>query len=468
QLTLNSRIVELLVSGDDANAGDLNPAVLGVGASFNIIIIMTIVYTDNTAADPSEEKMNVFEVVVTPDDWTDVACSYLEDDCVVFENEELFMFAPDAPGGFATLSLDAVNEINANTDINVIISTKCTLVCENASDCDSDLDPADSGVDFGVVQQSTFNNGFCTPRIWDDPHLTGLRGQHFDWYGEDGGWYAFLSTPDELQMNLRVTSHLPATFPERQLVTGVALVTEGGHTITADIVDPLDLAPTCHGTVDAVGSAPCLVNGGLRITVDGREQLLGAGEYHFDGDIHITAVNLPLECQRFGDYMMWGDLDVEQRLRGGSRSLRSAETVTSIFDWLVADSVMIAPAWCVKYLNELNGDVNMKSSHAVLRIETPNLSLRVNVGINTEREQTLQDGRVVPTASFWQMDVRVERADGMATAKGMLETNGYVCSLNGLSLEWILDGYFVVCWIRTRPRRSGMLLRGTCERAATV
>lgn len=229
-------------------------------------------------------------------------------------------------------------------------------------------------------------------------------------------------------MNLRVTSHLPTTFPERQLVTGVGLVTEGGHTIVVDIIDPLDLAPTCQEIADAASAgsipAPCLVNGGLRVTVDGREEMQGAGEFRFDGGIHITAVNLPLECQRFGDYLMWGDLDNEQKLMHRARNLRSTGAVTSIFDWLLADSVMIAPPWCVKYLEELNGDVSalagVQSNHAVLRIEAPNLSLRVNVGINSEQEQTLGDGRIVPTASFWQMDVRVEAAEGVATAKGML------------------------------------------------
>ncbi|CAN0107252.1 unnamed protein product, partial [Scytosiphon promiscuus] len=190
----------------------------------------------------------------------------------------------------------------------------------------------------------------------------------------------------------------------------------------ASATHPLNLEPTCKGT--AAGSAPCLVKGGLRITVDGREEVQGAGEYYFDGGIHITAVNLPLECQRFGDFLMWGNLDEEQKQRSGSRSLRSAGTTTSIFEWLLADSVMIAPPWCVKYLDELHGDVNaltgMQSNHAVLRIESPNMSLRVNVGINTEQEQTLQDGRVVPTASFWQMDVRVEHAEGINIARGML------------------------------------------------
>eukprot|EP00752_Nemacystus_decipiens_P011582 g10286.t1 len=412
RLVLSSTIVVLLISGTDPTAGNLSPIV--ADPDVTIIIRITIIFTDNNAADTNMEQSLIFDVTVVPDDWNPEPCSYLEDDCVVFENDEIIMFAPDFVGGFATLSLEAVNEFTADTDINVI-STACDLVQEGQPD-----------VAFGEPDRSRFNAGFCDPSIWNDPHVSGLRGQRFDWSGEDGGWYAFLSTPDQLQMNLRVTSHLPETFPERQLVTGVALVTDGGHTITVDIEDPLDLAPTCRGTADTTtGSAPCLVNGGLRMIVDGHEEMRRAGEYHFDGDVDITAVNLPLECQRFGDYLMWGDLDEEQRLRSNSRGLRSAGgAVTSIFEWLLEDTVMIAPPWCVKFLDELSGDMEalagIESNHAVLRIETPNLSVRVNVGINTEQEQTLQDGRVVPTASFWQMDVRVEHAEGIAAAKGML------------------------------------------------
>ncbi|CAN0267403.1 unnamed protein product, partial [Scytosiphon promiscuus] len=226
----------------------------------------------------------------------------------------------------------------------------------------------------------------------------------------------------------------PATFAARMWVLTAADLShhlvlafllgppENPSSTKACATHPLNLKPTCEGT--AGGSALCLVKGGLRITVDGREEVQGAGEYHFDGGIHITAVNLPLECQRFGDFLMWGNLDEEEKQRSGSRSLRSAGTTTSIFEWLLADSVMIAPPWCVKYLDELHGDVNaltgIQSNHAVLRIESPNLSLRVNVGINTEQEQTLQDGRVVPSASFWQMDVRVEHAEGISIARGML------------------------------------------------
>ena len=425
---MNPQVVILLISGTNPNAGNLNPVVL-IANGFDpvtIIIRIALIYTDNTAADPTAQETLVFEVVVEPADWVDPPCSYLQEDCPVFQSSDIVMFAPDAPGGFAILSLDALSQFTENSDINIVSNT-CDIrrqdnVCNGF---DPSLAPSGSGVVFGTPVQSTFNNGFCTPSIFNDPHVTGLRGQHYEWCGEDGGWYAFLSAQDRMQMNLRVTSHLPDTLPERQLVTGVAVVTEGGHTITVEIVDPLDLAPTCQETTDAAGggltSSPCLVEGGLRVHVDGREEMRGAGEYHFNGGIHITGVNLPLECQRFGDYIMWGNLGEKQKLMRAGCSLR---TIPSIFDWLLEDSVMIAPPWCVKYLEELDGDVtalaSIQSNHAVLRFESPNLSLRVNVSINSEEAQTVEDGRVVPATSFWQMDVRVEDAEGITTAKGML------------------------------------------------
>eukprot|EP00903_Cladosiphon_okamuranus_P011810 g11098.t1 len=189
----------------------------------------------------------------------------------------ILMFAPDTVGGSATLRLDAVNTFTSQTDVNVV-RTACDLRLEGQ--------PADMGTPFGTPQRSLFNNGFCGPSIFDDPHVSDLRGQRYDWFGEDGGKYAFLSTPAQLQMNLR-------------------------------------------------------------------------------------------------------------------------------------------------YLEGLQGDVNavavIQSNHEVLRIETPNLSLYVNVGINTEQEQTLYDGRAVPTPSLWRMDMIVEHEEGIATAKGMLgETAGPV------------------------------------------
>ena len=87
QLVLNPLVVVLLVSDGVSSAGDLNPAVLEAAGvtPVSIIIRITLVYTDNTAADPSQRLSLVFEVVVEPGDWNEMPCSYLEEDCVVFQ-----------------------------------------------------------------------------------------------------------------------------------------------------------------------------------------------------------------------------------------------------------------------------------------------------------------------------------------------------------------------------------------------
>lgn len=446
QLILNLDIVLLLIAFGVNIGGQLNPFIFVQFGGATIIIRITIVYTDNNSADPTAQLTEMFDVEVVPDDWNE-PCSYT-DNCVVFENDEILMFAPPTVDGFSVLSMDSVNAFTADSDVNVL-STKCDLRCADATACDEfeptpgALDPEGPGIDFGVPQQSTFNNGFCNPSIFDDPHVAGLRGQRYDWAGEDGGWYAFLST-DLLQMNLRVSSYLPDTFPDRQLVTGVALITSGGHSVTLEVSDPLDLTPTCNDH-DTAGGARCLVGGALRVTVDGRDEVQHTGEFHFDGDIDITAVNLPLECQRFGDHRMWVNLPEEQKLmHPGKRDLRAARGATSFSDWLRSDEVMIAAPWCDRYLETLAGDMaalaGHRSEHAVFRIGTPDLSLRVNVGINGEEQQTLEDGRIVPASTFWQMDVNVEHGVGLSTAKGMLgETSRYVLDATGKPVMVGLD-----------------------------
>ena len=66
----------------------------------------------------------------------------------------------------------------------------------------------------------------------------------------------------------------------------------------------------------------------------------------------------------------------------------------------------------MKYLEGIDGDETSRADlhfeHTVLRSKSPNLSLRVNIRINNEQEQSLQDGRVVPAASFWKRDAHVE------------------------------------------------------------
>ena len=69
--------------------------------------------------------------------------------------------------------------------------------------------------------------------ICDDPHIKGLRGQTIDWSGMDGGWYCMLRDMDsDLHLNIRLTAPLPEEFPDRQLMTGLSVLSEGHSLVT--------------------------------------------------------------------------------------------------------------------------------------------------------------------------------------------------------------------------------------------
>ena len=76
--------------------------------------------------------------------------------------------------------------------------------------------------------------------------MTGLLGQKVDWIGEDGAWYN-LVMDQAFTINARVTAPMSAEFPDRQLMTGLAMVftdEEGGtqESVVFKIVDPYSTA----------------------------------------------------------------------------------------------------------------------------------------------------------------------------------------------------------------------------------
>ena len=101
----------------------------------------------------------------------------------------------------------------------------------------------------------------------DDPHMKGLRGQKIDWSGIDVGWYNMLTDIDAgLHVNVRVTAPLPEEFPDRQLITGLSVLSEG-HSLVVQVKNPYDInTDGCPR-----GISPCLANGGLSAVVDGEE-----------------------------------------------------------------------------------------------------------------------------------------------------------------------------------------------------
>lgn len=94
-----------------------------------------------------------------------------------------------------------------------------------------------------------------------------LRGQRIDWSGVDGGWYSLIKDYNvDLNISVRLTAPLPDAFPDRQLVTGLTVMSEG-HSFAIEVENPY--ANDTDGGPEGV--SPCLANGGLRIIVHGQE-----------------------------------------------------------------------------------------------------------------------------------------------------------------------------------------------------
>ena len=255
---------------------------------------------------------------------------------------------------------------------------------------------------FVIRQDITPNVCPCGVSVCYDPHLQGLRGQHIEWTGVDGGWYALVKDDkDDLQINVRTTAPLPTDFPDRQFITGVAVLSRG-HSFVVEVKEPY--------TVDTQGCSngvsPCLSDGGLSISVDGElvDFLSGPiNDAHLPGGIEVSSSNLPQECREFGGRKVWARM--QKDMLRGHRQLSAAKTFE---DWMLSFTNMVAPEFCATFVND--GDLsNVQSDQALLRIVTPTAVVRLSAGINHRRAgKTDRFGRDLPELDFWQMGVGVE------------------------------------------------------------
>lgn len=242
--------------------------------------------------------------------------------------------------------------------------------------------------------------------IGRDPHMHGLLGQAVDWKGVDGAWYAILSDSADMQLSVRLTAPLPQEFPDRQLMTAVAIKYNGGHSIVIENRHPY--TTETEGCNDLI--SPCLSDNSLRFIVDGKEQpAVPMENFALPGQATITAVNLPPECQPYGGDMIWAEtyanMVSRRRLAAGAPTFREwAHTWTR---------VTAAPTWCEKYLEEAGDDGAMthRGKHTAFRIETPAFTIRMHHGTNHQGGEVLTDGRVLPELEFWQIDLHLERYD---------------------------------------------------------
>ncbi|CAB1099723.1 unnamed protein product [Ectocarpus sp. CCAP 1310/34] len=252
--------------------------------------------------------------------------------------------------------------------------------------------------------------------IWGDPHMRGLLGQRVNWSGFDGGWYSLIKDDNaDLHINVRVTAPLPDEFPDRQLMTSLAIMSEG-YSVVIEVKNPY--------TTDTGGCpedvSPCHANGGLRIIVDG----------------HEVDELLRFSRQMPGGKRIWARM--YQDILEGRRQLRGGE---SLEEWILRyDQNMPARTWCAKYIAE-NDLADLQANHAIFKIQTPTVTVRLNAGVNYQSNGELNwDGRVLPDLEFWQIDVGIDGLDVDKPALSGLfgETACPVYDENGKA---VMEGY---------------------------
>ena len=276
--------------------------------------------------------------------------------------------------------------------------------------------------------------------------MKGLRGQKIDWSGVDGAWYNMIKDEDvNLHLNVRLTAPLPDEFPDRQLITGLSLLSEG-HSYVIEVKNPYDIDTTgCPS-----GISPCLSDGGLRAVVDGEEVdgllRFSRDEYVVDG-ITVSASNLPAECRQFGGDKIWARMYNE--MLQGTRQLTPSERFE---DWILRFDGVAAPNWCAQYIDQ-HDLADLQSIHAIFKIVTSSVTVRLSVGTNSQGNGELDwDGRVLPDLDFWQMDVGL---DGLSldnellsgilgeTARPVLDENGREVMEGSEAFRGTVDDYRV-------------------------
>ncbi|CAN0226416.1 unnamed protein product [Scytosiphon promiscuus] len=315
---------------------------------------------------------------------------------------------PGYGGGKVEVPLTEEELNDEKTDV----SPDCVITVDPheciAGDCDH-YTPDEKPDEPDVIDVTTTSDNLPTSSDTDalvgDPHMLGLRGQKIDWSGEDGGWYSLVQdSKADFSVNVRLTAPLPAEFPDRQLVTGLSVMAEG-HSLAIEVKNPY----TVNTDGCPQGVSPCLANGGLRAVADGTEVddlLRFSRAERVAGDlISMSASNLPVECRQFGGDKIWARMFNAMMQ---SRRLRAEEQLE---DWILRYPKMAAPDWCAKYIAE-NNLADLQSTHAIFKIETPAVTVRLNAGVNFQGDGEMDaNGVVLPDLDFWQMDVGFDGLD---------------------------------------------------------
>eukprot|EP00752_Nemacystus_decipiens_P016815 g15047.t1 len=272
------------------------------------------------------------------------------------------------------------------------------ICCANKNQCD-EFDPTDGAEACG------------------DPHMTGFLGQKFDFTGQDGGWYALIAD-DNMQVNMRVTCPVP-DLPEITYITGLSvLATDANgfdHSVVIEVKDPHIMDSSCPAEV-----SPCLAEGSLRVTLDGKETLLAPGTVSLSPDVQVSAVNLPGACRSFGFEKYW-ELKQLQNARVGRRLSERL----SMGEWVLADPTATNMDECMEYVARANlqdgGLFAHQSEHASFQIVTPAATVRLSHGrLHQIAMRDPTDQYDLPDHVTWQMNMAIDHTEVNHNAKGVL------------------------------------------------
>ncbi|CAM9208077.1 unnamed protein product [Ectocarpus fasciculatus] len=269
-----------------------------------------------------------------------------------------------------------------------------------------------------------------------DPHMTGFRGQKFDFVGQDGHWYSVLSDTPSLEVNMRVSNPVPSV-PEITYITGLGVKTLDSdgfeHTIVITVTDPHSLDSACP-----VGGSTCLADGALTVELDGEVTLVSPGEAQLGPNVAISAVNLPGACRSFGFEKYWERKKEEYARAAAGRSLFDRTEMQQMSEWILGDPTATNMAECTEYVMQATADGSTglfehDSEHTSFQILTPKGKIRLSHGrLHQLATRDPTDMFDIPDHLTWQMNLAFDDLDLTLDATGILgETQVPTLDANG-------------------------------------